>query len=146
MLHRVLQIELNRAHVDTKSGSNFLMGQLLEMSGDEYLAPARGQFSQGSIERLEFKARASNRGGIGTVILDICNRRDLCRIQKMGINLAAILCYIDGRPEKIIGRTADCHGFRDAFDTQECLVKGFPCEIRRAQTPGQAICKPLVVT
>src|SRR5262245_29250541 len=56
MLHGILQVEFDRAHVDTEAPCDLAVRQLFEMRREEDLAPALGQFGKGFFEFLELVA------------------------------------------------------------------------------------------
>ena len=141
----MLQIELDRADVDPKTGGNLIMGQLFNMSGKEYLPPAGRQFHQDSIQLFKFEPGTGDHGRIRAFIGNVGDGGDFGRTEKMRLAPAPVFCNIDGGAKDIVGGAVNGHGLGNAIDAQKRLVQGFPGQVRGAQTPRQTLRQAFIV-
>src|SRR5260221_8753782 len=102
MLHGMLQIKFNGTDINPKAVCNFAVRKLFDVSGDEHLSSAVGQFGQGLFQVLELEAALDDHGRIRPFIGNVGDRCNFRCAEKTGVTLAPVLGDVDGGAKQIV--------------------------------------------
>lgn len=145
VLHGVLKVEIDRAHIDAETIGNLAMWKVLDMGCDEGVAPTRRQLRKRLLELLELDSGFDHGRRIGAFVGQLHDRIDFRGDQQALVAPAAILGDVERGPEQIVERAANLDRIGDAIHAQEGLVQRFTGEVCGSETASETLREPLII-